>query len=96
MTVLPFWPRYLSRVEAARYLGVSVDVFDDEVKEGLWPAARRRGGKGGRLTWDRVLLDATADQASGIAARPTAPPGLNPGENRWTDRINGKTEKRRA
>jgi hypothetical protein len=47
-------------------VGVSVDVFDDEVSAGLWPQPRRRGGKGGRLTWDRVLLDATADRDSGI------------------------------
>ncbi|EHM01392.1 hypothetical protein HMPREF9946_02131 [Acetobacteraceae bacterium AT-5844] len=71
-------PRYLSREEAAAYLGVSPDTFDDEVASGMWPAARRRGSKGARLTWDRKVLDAFADQAAGIAAPPphamTAPP----------------------
>src|ERR1700756_5104424 len=32
---LPDWPKYLSREEAARYLGVSVDVFDDELRAGV-------------------------------------------------------------
>ena len=34
LTELPNWPRYLSRHEAARYSGVSVDVFDNEVRAG--------------------------------------------------------------
>jgi hypothetical protein len=63
---LPFWPRFLSVVEAARYVGVSDDVFVEEVKAGVWPAATRRGARGGRLTWDRVLLDRAADRASGL------------------------------
>ncbi|GBQ46112.1 hypothetical protein AA15973_0804 [Komagataeibacter sucrofermentans DSM 15973] len=63
---LPFWPRYLTKELAARYLGVSTSTFDDEVKQGWWPPARPRGGRGGRLTWDRNLLDLYADQASGI------------------------------
>lgn len=63
---LPFWPRYLTKELAALYLGVSISTFDDEVKLGWWPPARPRGGRGGRLTWDRNLLDLYADQASGI------------------------------
>lgn len=63
---IPHWPRFLSRVEAAAYVGVSAATFDAEVNAGLWPAARRRGLKGTRLTWDRVLLDAFADRTSGI------------------------------
>lgn len=63
---LPFWPRMLSREEAARYLGVSDDVFDQEVRSGLWPPAQRRGAKGGRVTWDRIMLDKAADRASGL------------------------------
>jgi hypothetical protein len=47
---LPFWPLYLSRDEAARYVGVSGDVFAMEVASGMWPPGRPRGGKGGRLT----------------------------------------------
>ena len=96
-TVLPFWPRYLGRELAALYVGVSVDVFDDEVKEGLWPAPRRRGAKGGRLTWDRVVLDLVADQAAGIhqVAPQTAStgPGFDHDEARWMERINGPAKK---
>ena len=57
--------KILSREEAARYVGVSVDAFDVEVAAGLWPGPRRRGGKGGRLTWDRALLDAPAGGGGG-------------------------------
>jgi transcriptional regulator with XRE-family HTH domain len=69
---LPGWPKYLSRDEAARYLGVSIDAFDDEVRSGLWPAGRPRGGRGSRLTWNRTLLDAIADALDSV---PTAGPG---------------------
>jgi hypothetical protein len=67
---LPFWPRLLSREEAPRYLGVSVDVFDDEVKSGVWPRGTSRGARGGRLTWDRLGLDHAADGMSGAAPAP--------------------------
>lgn len=63
-------PRYLSREEAAAYVGVSPETFDREVREGWWPAPRRRGEKGTRLTWDRLALDAAADQASGLGQPP--------------------------
>ena len=66
LTDLPFWPRYLSREQAAAYVGVSPDTFENEVARGYWPAARRRGDKGGRLTWDRCALDAAADRDSGL------------------------------
>ncbi len=62
----PSWPRFLTRETAAVYLGVSVDVFDAEVRAGIWPVPQKRGGKGGRLTWDRVLLDGAADRLSGV------------------------------
>jgi hypothetical protein len=100
MNALPFWPRYLTREQAAAYLGVSVDVFDDEVRAGLWPAARRRGAKGGKLTWDKSLLDLRADQEAGLAARPAmgavTPPDVDPDEMAWMDRINGKAAQRRT
>lgn len=72
---LPGWPRFLSRDQAAAYVGVSARVFDAEVSEGAWPAARRRGAKAGRLTWDRLLLEAYADRAAGLGlpALPEAP-----------------------
>lgn len=92
LSSLPYWPRFLSREEAARYVGVSSDVFDAEVATGMWPAAKRRGGKGGRLTWDRCLLDATADLDSGLAKEdtpaPEAPAGL------WGDRSGAAKGKR--
>jgi len=93
LTALPFWPRYLSREEAARYVGVSPDVFDDEIDGGHWPQARRRGGKGGRLTWDRLALDAAADKDSGIGQ------GVDfeaPEPNPWKGRSDGATERKRA
>lgn len=67
---LPFWPRLLSREEAARYVGVSSAVFDEEVKHGTWPPALRRGPRQGRATWDRLALDRAADLASGLAEAP--------------------------
>lgn len=66
LEALPFWPRYLTREEAARYTAVSVDVWDDEVRRGLWPPARKRGLNHGKLTWDRRLIDNAADRDSGI------------------------------
>ncbi|WP_143456076.1 DNA-binding protein [Novacetimonas hansenii] len=72
---LPFWPRYLTKKLAAFYLGVSTSTFDDEVKQGWWPPARPRGGRGGRLTWDRMLLDLYADRASGIGVGAPAATG---------------------
>lgn len=95
LAALPFWPRYLSREEAARYVGVSPEVFDVEVDSAAWPPARRRGSKGGRLTWDRLLLDAAADRDSGLgdaqeATPPQAPTGI------WKERSLGKTPEKRA
>lgn len=62
----PFWPRWLSKEQSAAYVGVSVNQFLDEVKVQLWPQPQERGRKGGRLTWDRHLLDAASDQLSGL------------------------------
>jgi hypothetical protein len=89
-----------TRNQAAAYLGVSVDVFDDEARAGLWPAARRRGTKGGRLTWDKSLLDLRADQEAGLPA-PTVtaaamPRDVDPDEAAWMERINGKAAQRRT
>ena len=78
LTNLPFWPRYLGRDEAARYLGVNTSVFENEVKTGIWPMGRARGGRGGRLTWDRCLLDRWADQASGLLQQSELTGALGP------------------
>ena len=93
LAALPFWPRYLSREESARYVGVSPEVFDYEVDGGHWPAARRRGGKGGRLTWDRLALDAAADRDSGIGQIVQQDV---PVPNSWRGRSNGAAERKRA
>jgi len=53
-------PLYLSAEEAAAFLGVSARTFAEEVAQGWWPTARRRGAKGGRLTWYRPALEAAA------------------------------------
>lgn len=96
---MPAWPRFLGRETAAAYLGVSVDVFDDEVREGIWPPARPRGARGGRLTWDRVLLDAAADRASGLtlpqAGGPHAESAKEDLSALWRARLDGKTSRQR-
>lgn len=61
-------PRYLSRAEAAAFVGVSVDTFNREVALGWWPPPRRRGAKTTRLTWDIRALEIAADRAAGIGA----------------------------
>ncbi|MEJ0020697.1 MAG: DNA-binding protein [Acetobacteraceae bacterium] len=85
---LPYWPRYLSRDEAARYLGVSVDVFDDEVRAGDWPRGTPRGSRGGRLTWDRHVLDGVADSRAGFGTQrsATAPEGPNGWDRRFAEK----------
>jgi excisionase family DNA binding protein len=47
-------PRGLSRVEAARYVGISPTTFDELIKEGLMPGPKRLRG---RTVWDRKALD---------------------------------------
>lgn len=59
---LPGWPRGLSREQAAAYVGVSPNVFDWEVAQGIWPPGERRGPKGRRLVWDRELLNDRLDE----------------------------------
>jgi hypothetical protein len=67
---LPYWPRLLSRDQAARYVGVSPGQFDREVADGHWPPPERRGAvlsaRAGRLLWDRLLLDKRQDERSGL------------------------------
>lgn len=67
-----FLPRFLNRKQAAEYVGIGVPTFNQEVALGIWPAARIRGGKGGRLTWDRKLIDLYADRDSGIGVEAPA------------------------
>lgn len=51
-------PRCVSRIEAARYLGVSTGLFDREVKGGKLPAPITIGR---RRVWDVKHLDAIVD-----------------------------------
>lgn len=62
---LPNWPRWLNRLQAAAYLGVSTDTFKKEQRAGLWPAAGRSSGKW--QLWDRCLLDAASNRLSKIS-----------------------------
>lgn len=95
---LPGWPRCLGREEAASYLGVSVSTFDAEVKSGYWPGPDRRGAKGGRVTWDRLLLDATQDRHSRLKTGTPKPEDVDAQEyesNAWKDRINATAPQHR-
>ncbi|MEZ5957761.1 MAG: hypothetical protein R3C27_11190 [Hyphomonadaceae bacterium] len=56
---LPFdCPRGLSRIEAARYVGVSPTTFDRLVAEGLMPQPKEIGT---RRVYDRAQLDSAFD-----------------------------------
>jgi predicted DNA-binding transcriptional regulator AlpA len=63
-TSLP--PRGLSRVQSAAYVGVSVTLFDEMVKDGRMPQPVRINS---RVLWDRLQLDeafaALSDTRSG-------------------------------
>ena len=62
------FPRLLSREEAARYCGRSVNTFMDRVKEGVYPEGKSDNDnvdKGGRLLWDRHQLDIAIDRRFG-------------------------------
>jgi hypothetical protein len=63
---LPHWPRFLNLGQAAAYVGVSPNVFLQEVKTRLWPEPMRRGSKLALVTWDKNLLDLAADQRIGV------------------------------
>lgn len=81
---MPAWPRYLSREQAAAYVGVSPNLFDSEVAAGAWPKGERRGShrsKRPRLTWDRKLLDRNSDMRSGLIA---VEPAGDLGEIDWS------------
>jgi integrase len=54
MSVEPFLPRGLSRVQAALYIGVPLAQFDALVRDGRMPGPRAVNGL---LVWDRKLLD---------------------------------------
>ena len=51
-------PRGLSRVDAARYLGISGSLFDQMVRDGRMPPPKRINT---RTVWDRRRLDDAFD-----------------------------------
>jgi len=52
---LAYPPRGMSRERAAAYVGVSVSLFDEMVKDGRMPPPKRANS---RVIWDRIQLDA--------------------------------------
>lgn len=52
-------PRGLGRQVAAAYVGVSVALFDQMVKDGRMPSPKLINSK---VVWDRVKLDAAFDR----------------------------------
>ncbi|MCP1200097.1 AlpA family transcriptional regulator [Notoacmeibacter sp. MSK16QG-6] len=61
-------PRGLSRLEAARWVGVSATKFDEMVSDGEMPRPKKLGG---RVVWDRYALDAAF---SDLQDKPAANP----------------------
>lgn len=59
-------PRGLSRTETAAYIGVSVTLFDEMVKDGRMPRPKQVNA---RTVWDRrrvdLAFDALAEQDGG-------------------------------
>lgn len=58
----PHWPRGLSRVYAAGYVGVSLAIWDRMVAEGAMPKPKRTHG---RTIWDRAAVDRAFDLIDG-------------------------------
>lgn len=56
-------PRGLNREQAAEYVGVGPETFNGLVKKREMPLPHRLGG---RVVWDRVLLDRALDALSGL------------------------------
>ncbi len=53
-------PRLLTREQAAAYLSVSSNTFDQMVKDGRMPRPKMLGGR--RRAWDVRALDAAVDR----------------------------------
>ncbi len=70
MAQLPLQKRGLSIEEAAGYVGLSVALFEKQVKAGILPA--RWPLEGTRMLFDRVALDKALDRLSGL--KPAGPP----------------------
>lgn len=60
-------PRGLSRAQAAAYIGVSASLFDQMVRDGRMPAAKRING---RVVWDRRRVDEMFDALDDCGENP--------------------------
>jgi len=58
MTELFYPPRWMRRVEAARWVALSPSKFDQVVKDGRLPAPKTIDGV---VLWDRYRLDAAVE-----------------------------------
>ena len=58
-TPFPHWPRGLSRVQAAFYIGIGVTLFDEMIVDGRMPGPKQINR---RKVWDRHILDNYFDQ----------------------------------
>ncbi|WP_099863873.1 helix-turn-helix transcriptional regulator [Pararhizobium haloflavum] len=67
---LPFAPRGLSRVEASRYIGVGPTLFDEMVKDGRMPSAKKINS---RAVWDREELDVYFEALPTVAPKGNDP-----------------------
>jgi hypothetical protein len=65
----PHWPRGLRRVLAAKYIGVSLSVWDGMVANATMPEPKRFLG---RTIWDKVAVDRAFDLLDGGAATTVA------------------------
>jgi len=61
LIVCPYWPRLLSRTEAATYAGVSPSLFDNLIAEEVYPKSKTIPGHR-RVVWDRHELDIAIDE----------------------------------
>jgi predicted DNA-binding transcriptional regulator AlpA len=55
LDTISYAPRGLSRIEAARYVGVGTTKFDEMVADGRMPRPKRIDG---RAVWDRLKIEA--------------------------------------
>lgn len=58
----PHWPRGLSRLRAAAYIGVTPQAFDRMVAEGQMPEPMKFGGV---RRWDKLAVDRAFDSLFG-------------------------------
>ena len=65
IALMPDWPARMGEDLAALYLGISTGTLRERVKDGLYPAPVRDGG---RILWSRRQLDEYVDAQFGLGA----------------------------